>query len=63
MTTNRGLALAQEHGRALANGVEAALMSRPRPVRGPLRVALGKVTLEFAEPPGASSLSRKEVCQ
>jgi len=52
------LTLAQQHGRALANGVEAALLSRARPIRGPIRAVLETVTLEFAEPP-----SRKELQQ
>jgi hypothetical protein len=52
----RTLDLARQHGRALANGVEAALISRARPVRGPLRLALGEVPLPFAEPPGRQEL-------
>jgi len=49
-TPRRTMEWARQHGRALANAVEAALVSRPRPVRGPLRVALGEVTLELAQP-------------
>jgi hypothetical protein len=38
---------AQQHGRALANAVEAALLPQAKPVRGPLRAALEEVTLHF----------------
>ncbi|HUT95849.1 MAG TPA: neutral/alkaline non-lysosomal ceramidase N-terminal domain-containing protein [Thermoguttaceae bacterium] len=55
----RTLELAEQHGRALANGVEAALVSRPRPVRGPIRAALEEVTLEFAEPPSREDLQKQ----
>lgn len=41
---------AKQHGRALANAVEAALLPKPKPVRGPLHVALETVTLEFVPP-------------
>ncbi len=44
------LELAQQHGRALANAVEAALLPAPRPVRGPLRPVLEEVTLQFVPP-------------
>lgn len=53
------LELCEQHGRALANGVEAALQTRARPVRGPLRSALGEVTLEFATPPGREELVKR----
>jgi len=46
-----------EHGRALANGVEAALTARARPVRGPLTAAVEEVTLDFAEPPSPGQLA------
>jgi hypothetical protein len=46
---------AKQHGRSLANGVEAALLPKPRPVRGPLRSALEEVTLDFI-PPGREEL-------
>jgi len=55
----RTLELAQQHGRALANGVEAALVSKPRPVRGPLRAALEQVELEFAPPPSREQLEQE----
>ncbi|MDA1051811.1 MAG: neutral/alkaline non-lysosomal ceramidase N-terminal domain-containing protein [Planctomycetota bacterium] len=50
------LALAEQHGRALANGVEAALSGPTKPIEGTLRVAIEEVTLEFAEPPGRAAL-------
>jgi neutral ceramidase len=55
----RTLELAQQHGRALANGVEAALTARPRPVAGPLRAALEEVSLPFAEPPSREELDEQ----
>jgi len=55
----RTLLMAQQHGRALANGVETALISPPRPVGGPLRLALGEVALEFAEPPTRRQLEER----
>ena len=53
------LAFAQQHGRALANGVEAALVSQARPVRGPIRAALETVTLKFAKPPTREQLEQE----
>jgi neutral ceramidase len=53
------LALAEQHGRALANGVEAALISPARPVGGPLRLALEEVALPFAEPPTRAQLEER----
>jgi hypothetical protein len=53
----RSLELAEQHGRALANGVETALQTKNvREIHGPLRVALDYTTLKFAGPP-----SRQEV--
>lgn len=49
---------AQQHGRALANAVEAALLPAPAPVRGPLRVVLEEVTLDFVAPGGRDALLR-----
>jgi len=54
----RTLELAQQHGRALANGVEAALLGPTQPIDGSLRIALEQAELEFAEPP-----SRKELLE
>lgn len=42
--------LARQHGRTLATAVEAALLPKSRPVRGPLKVGLLEVELEFAQP-------------
>jgi len=56
----RTFELAQQHGRALANAVEAALEVEPRPVHGPLRVALEDVVLEFAPPPKREELLRMQ---
>jgi hypothetical protein len=50
---------AQEHGRALANGVETALQTPQRPITGPLRMALRSVTLEFAPLPSREELERQ----
>ena len=58
-TPRRTLEWAQQHGRALANAVEAALESRARPVQGPLRLALDEVTLELVEPPNIDELTRQ----
>lgn len=38
---------AKQHGRALANAVEAALLPKPRPVSGPLTIAFEETTLQF----------------
>ncbi len=47
----RTLELAKQHGRALANAVETALETRqPRPIHGPLKLAVEDVTLEFQTP-------------
>jgi hypothetical protein len=50
------LEMCEQHGRALSNGVEAALQTNARPVRGPLSMALDEVVLEFAEPPAREQL-------
>jgi len=55
----RTLALAQQHGRALANGVEAALLSKASPIQGPIRAALDAVILDFAEPPSRQQLEQE----
>jgi hypothetical protein len=53
----RELVLARQHGRALANAVEAALQAvSPRDVEGPLRTAAEEVTLQFAPPPTREQL-------
>jgi hypothetical protein len=48
---------AKQHGRALANAVEAALLPKPRPVAGPLKVAFEETTLQFVP------LSREQLVQ
>src|SRR5262249_16727944 len=50
---------AQQHGRSLANAVEAALLPKPKPLHGPLRLALDQVTLEFVPPPGRDALLKQ----
>jgi hypothetical protein len=50
------LALAEQHGRTLATAVEAALLPQPRPVNGPLRMALAEVPLDFAAVPSRDEL-------
>ena len=42
------LQLAQQHGRALATAVEAALLANDRPVNGPLRCAYEEIELSYA---------------
>ena len=52
------LELAKQHGRALANGVEAALQTNPTALPGPLVCAYGEATLDFAPPPSREQLER-----
>jgi hypothetical protein len=54
------LELAQQHGRALANSVAAALQTPPRPLTGSLRSALRTVTLDFATPPSRDVLEQRK---
>uniref|UniRef100_A0A7C4LML7 Neutral/alkaline non-lysosomal ceramidase N-terminal domain-containing protein n=1 Tax=Schlesneria paludicola TaxID=360056 RepID=A0A7C4LML7_9PLAN len=49
----------QQHGRALANAVEAALLPQPRLLTGTLAAALDTVTLEFAPPPAKEALEAR----
>jgi hypothetical protein len=49
----------KQHGRALANGVEVALIVKARPVSGPIRAALDTVSLEFAQPPSREQLEEQ----
>jgi len=53
------LALAEQHGRSLANAVEAALITTPRPLTGKLRSAYNIVTLEYASPPTRDELTER----
>ena len=56
----RTLDLARQHGRALANGVETALMTKnQKQLRGSLKVDLQNVTLRFADPPTRSELEKE----
>lgn len=52
----RKLEHCEQHGRALANAVEAALETVPRPITGPLRLAYDTVALKFAPPPTREQL-------
>jgi neutral ceramidase len=58
-TPRRTLEWAKQHGRALANGVEQALVAQSRPVRGPLKLALGEATLELSPPPSVEELKQQ----
>lgn len=58
-TPRRTVDLAKQHGRALANAVEAALVAKLRPVQGPLRVAIDDATLQL-EPPASLEELRKQ---
>jgi neutral ceramidase len=58
-TPRRTLEWARQHGRALSNAVEAALLAQPRPVGGPLRLALDEVMLELEQPPAPEELKRQ----
>lgn len=49
--------LAKQHGRSLANSVEAALMTRAKPLGGPLRAAIETVPLPFGKGPTREELS------
>lgn len=55
----RELEYCKQHGRALANGVETALQSQAKPVRGPLKTVLDTVILDFAEPPSRKQLEEQ----
>ncbi|MBL8867769.1 MAG: neutral/alkaline non-lysosomal ceramidase N-terminal domain-containing protein [Planctomycetia bacterium] len=55
------LDLARQHGEALATAVAAAFQTPPRPVGGPLRVALDQATIDYgAIPTKDELLKRKE---
>lgn len=58
-TPRRSLEWAKQHGQALANGVEQALASRSRPVRGLLKLALAEATLELSAPPSVEELKKQ----
>lgn len=44
------LELAQQHGRSLANAVEMAMATHPRPIEGPIRSAYEEIPLDYAKP-------------
>ncbi len=50
--------LCKAHGRSLAVAVSAALETVPKPLQGPLSVALADVTLDFAPPPSREELEK-----
>lgn len=54
----RTWALAEQHGRALANAVETALETKFKPVSGPIRASLVDVELEFAGAPSKEQLEK-----
>jgi hypothetical protein len=54
-----GVALAALHGQTLALAVEAALMTSPRPLAGPLRVAMETVDLPYLTPPSRDELQTR----
>jgi len=58
-TPRRTLDYAKQHGRTLANAVEAALQAKYRTVRGPLRAALDEVALELEGPPSIEQLKQQ----
>jgi len=49
---------ARQHGRALANGVEAALLTVAKPIRGPLVAEMKEITLDFAPVPSRAELEK-----
>ncbi len=51
--------LAQQHGRTLANSVEAALDAQSKPLVGPLRTALETTSLSFAKGPSRAELHKQ----
>jgi hypothetical protein len=54
------LELAMQHGKSLATAVEAALLPKPRPVRGPLRVGWKEIEIDFAPPPSRDTLVKQQ---
>lgn len=46
----------EQHGRALANAVQAALEAQPKPLHGPLRTAYGEAQLDYAYMPTVERL-------
>ena len=50
------LELARVHGRTLATAVEAALVTKPKPISGPLRSRYGEIDLRYAAVPTKAEL-------
>ena len=48
--------LAEQHGRSLANAVEAALQTNAKPLTGSLKAAYGMATVEYQTPPSREAL-------
>ena len=55
----QSLEYCMQHGRTLANAVEAALTPRARSIQGPIQSVLETVTLEFAKPPSREQLQEQ----
>jgi neutral ceramidase len=53
------LELAQQHGRALANAVEAALLANATPVSGSLKAAYAEIDLRYAAPPSKEEFQKR----
>jgi hypothetical protein len=51
--------LARQHGSALSREVERVMQAKLQPVRGPLRVALGKAELPLQAPPSHADLEKQ----
>jgi len=62
-TPRRTVDLAKQHGRAVANAVEAALVAKLHPVQGPLRLAVGEATLELEPPASREALQQQTQSQ
>jgi neutral ceramidase len=58
------LEMARQHGEALASAVAAALQTRARPVRGPIRLALEQTVIDYGATPSKEALlKRKETAK
>lgn len=55
----RTIELARVHGKTLATAVDAALQTPPLSVRGPLKIALSEVNLDYATPPTKDELQAR----
>lgn len=59
----KALESCRQHGRALANVVEAALQAPPKRISGLLKTTLEEITLDFAEPPTRAVLEQQKRSQ